>query len=166
MDGSLDTLDAYELLSENSIAALMAHPNFRAACETSAAGGVAHFLSLSETHRWLMKDIGRAAICLTAAILQITEIGLTAQSLTTTCLAHEISSAGRVLVSTSTVSLFSTGSDSPVRLDWLTNRSRAVNSRTSAGIMSPAATMTTSPGTTSRNGISRGSPSRRTSTVT
>jgi hypothetical protein len=96
MDGSLDPLDAYELLSENSITALMAHPGFRAACETSAAGGVAHFLSLSETHRWLMKDIGRAAICLTAAILQITGIGLTAQSLTAACLAHEISSAGRV----------------------------------------------------------------------
>ena len=42
---------------------------------------------------------------------------------------------------------FSTGNDSPVREPWMTNRSLAETIRTSAGIMSPAASFTTSPGT-------------------
>ena len=61
---------------------------------------------------------------------------------------------------------FSTGMDSPVSAAWLTNRSFAERSRTSAGIMSPAASFTTSPRTTSRSGISRSSPSRTTVAVT
>ena len=44
---------------------------------------------------------------------------------------------------------FSIGSDSPVREDWLTNKSFASMIRMSAGIMSPAAIMTISPGTRS-----------------
>ena len=42
---------------------------------------------------------------------------------------------------------FSTGRDSPVMADWLTNRSLATITRQSAGIMSPADSMTMSPGT-------------------
>ena len=52
-------------------------------------------------------------------------------------------------------SYFSTGMDSPVRIAWLTNRSFDDNSRTSAGIMSPAPRWTMSPGTSSAIGISR-----------
>ncbi len=52
-------------------------------------------------------------------------------------------------------SYFSTGMDSPVRIAWLTNRSFDDNSRTSAGIMSPAPRWTMSPGTRSAIGISR-----------
>ena len=44
---------------------------------------------------------------------------------------------------------FSTGSDSPVSDAWLTNRSFDSMMRMSAGIMSPAARQTTSPGTNS-----------------
>ena len=55
---------------------------------------------------------------------------------------------------------FSTGIDSPVRLDWMRNRSLAAISRTSAGIMSPAESLTKSPGTTSRKGTSWGWPLR------
>ena len=49
---------------------------------------------------------------------------------------------------------FSTGSDSPVIADWLTNRSLADSSRMSAGIMSPADSSTTSPGTSRFSRIS------------
>ena len=66
----------------------------------------------------------------------------------------------------SLASNFSTGSDSPVRLDWITNRSLQETRRRSAGIMSPAARRTTSPGTRWPSGISRAWPSRTTVAVT
>jgi len=47
---------------------------------------------------------------------------------------------------------FSTGSDSPVSVPWLTNRSFADRIRTSPGIMSPADRLMMSPGTRSRRG--------------
>ena len=50
--------------------------------------------------------------------------------------------------------VFSTGSDSPVSVDCVTNRSFADSRRTSAGTMSPAESFTRSPGTNSRIGIS------------
>ena len=49
----------------------------------------------------------------------------------------------------SAASVFSTGMDSPVSVAWMTNRSLAERSRTSPGIMSPAESLTTSPGTSS-----------------
>ena len=64
------------------------------------------------------------------------------------------------------VSNFSTGSDSPVRLDWMMNRSFEERMRRSAGIMSPAESCTMSPGTSSRRETSRGCPSRTTVAVT
>ncbi len=57
---------------------------------------------------------------------------------------------------------FSTGKLSPVSEPWLTNRSLAWTSRTSPGIMSPAASWTTSPGTRCATAISCGAPSRST----
>jgi len=42
---------------------------------------------------------------------------------------------------------FSTGNDSPLSEPWMTKRSLAATIRTSAGIMSPAASFTMSPGT-------------------
>ncbi|CCK00744.1 hypothetical protein BN130_3539 [Cronobacter malonaticus 507] len=57
-------------------------------------------------------------------------------------------------------SYFSTGSDSPLSIAWLMNRSREAISRKSAGIKSPAERYTISPGTSSSTGISRFSPSR------
>ena len=60
---------------------------------------------------------------------------------------------------------FSTGSLSPVRLDWLRNRSFARRMRTSAGSMSPADSDTMSPTTISSSGITFFSPSRVTQTV-
>ncbi len=76
-----------------------------------------------------------------------------------------ISTAGRS-GSGSGESNFSTGNDSPVNAPWMTNRSLAETSRTSPGIMSPAASLTTSPGTTWLTGTSVGRPSRRTVAVT
>ena len=51
-------------------------------------------------------------------------------------------------------SYFSTGSDSPLSIDWLTNRSRDSSRRTSAGTRSPAARKMMSPGTSSSMAIS------------
>ena len=53
-----------------------------------------------------------------------------------------------------------------MRLPWLTKRSFEVSSRTSPGIMSPAARLMMSPGTRSRSGISLAAPSRTTVAVT
>ena len=60
---------------------------------------------------------------------------------------------------------FSIGSLSPVSDDWLTKRSLVSTMRTSAGIMSPAASRITSPTTSSEMGRSRLSPSRKTAMV-
>ena len=60
------------------------------------------------------------------------------------------------LVRGSRASVFSTGKDSPVSVAWMTNKSFAAIRRTSPGIMSPAESFTTSPGTRSRSGISFG----------
>ena len=56
------------------------------------------------------------------------------------------SSKGDVAGEPLSTSNFSTGNDSPVSEPWMTNRSLAETIRTSAGIMSPAASFTTSPG--------------------
>ena len=61
--------------------------------------------------------------------------------------------------------LFSTGSLSPVRADWLTDRSFAARMRTSAGIMSPAQRCTTSPATMSSSGTSSRRQARSTQAV-
>ena len=53
-----------------------------------------------------------------------------------------------------------------MRLPSLTNRSLQESTRTSPGIMSPADSLTISPGTRSRSGISFASPSRMTAAVT
>src|SRR5665213_47065 len=70
------------------------------------------------------------------------------------------------LVRESLASVFSTGNDSPVSVAWMMNKSFEVSSRTSPGIMSPAESFTTSPGTSSLSGISFGWPSRNTVAVT
>jgi hypothetical protein len=66
----------------------------------------------------------------------------------------------------SRASNFSIGSDSPVRLACMTNRSLEEITRRSAGIMSPAESFTTSPGTRSLRGTSVYCPSRTTVAVT
>jgi len=93
-DGALDLM---ALFDEAQIAALQAHPNFRRACEEVAAAGVEQFVALSADYRWLTKDLGRTAICLTALILASMEEGLTGQALNAACRANDIASPGRVL---------------------------------------------------------------------
>ena len=70
------------------------------------------------------------------------------------------SSVGKFSCSVLRSETFSTGSASPVRLPSLTKRSFNDSSRTSPGIMSPAASLMMSPGTKSRRGISLAAPSR------
>ena len=77
-----------------------------------------------------------------------------------------VSSIGTVVAAFVSTSNFSTGNVSPVSELWITNRSFATSMRTSAGIMSPAASVTTSPGTSWDTAISWGCPSRVTVAVT
>ena len=61
---------------------------------------------------------------------------------------HRLDSSSTLFESAAgSLSNFSTGMASPVSADWFTNRSLAESTRKSAGIMSPADTCTTSPGT-------------------
>ena len=60
---------------------------------------------------------------------------------------------------------FSTGMASPVKEDWLTNKSFVLNRRRSAGIRSPAESLTRSPGTSSLKGMSCSRFSRKTVTL-
>ncbi len=61
----------------------------------------------------------------------------------------------------SSLKFFSTGSLSPVKADWLRNKSFADTMRRSAGTISPALRCTRSPTATSSSGISRQSESAR-----
>jgi hypothetical protein len=82
-------------LSDASIAAIRAHPTFRAACEAGARKALIFHDNLPEVLRWVTKDIGRFGIGVTAVVLQ--SIGdLTPQTLTNACLQMQTSSAGRV----------------------------------------------------------------------
>ena len=77
-----------------------------------------------------------------------------------------VRSMGAVVAAFLSTSNFSTGKLSPVSELWVTNRSFAATMRTSAGIMSPAASSTMSPGTSCETAISWGLPSRITVAVT
>ena len=77
-----------------------------------------------------------------------------------------VSSMGAAVLAFFSTSNFSTGKLSPVSEPWITNRSFATTMRTSPGIMSPAASLTTSPGTSCETAISWGLPSRMTVAVT
>src|SRR5680860_153505 len=75
-------------------------------------------------------------------------------------------SSGETPARVSRVSSFSTGSDSPVNVPCEMNKSFAAMRRTSAGIMFPAESFTTSPGTNCMSGTSSSLPSRTTLAVT
>jgi hypothetical protein len=82
-------------VTDEGLACIRKHPEFRGAVEGAAAQSVAHFQNLDPTYQWIIKDLGRATICLTALTLHM--IGaLTVHSLTAACVASDISSAGRV----------------------------------------------------------------------
>jgi hypothetical protein len=82
-------------LTEEAFAAVRATPGFRAACEQASSEAVRLFVALDPAYQWIIKDLGRAAICATAAIMHYAD-DLTVQNLTAACVAHGISSPGRV----------------------------------------------------------------------
>ena len=82
-------------LTEETFAAVRATPGFRRACEVASAEAVLQFTELEPAYRWITKDLGRAGICMTAAILHYAG-ELTVQSLTAACVANALSSPGRV----------------------------------------------------------------------
>lgn len=82
-------------LTEEAFAAIRAMPAFRRACEAASADAVRLFVDLHPAYQWITKDLGRAAIVMTAAILHYTG-ELTVQNLTAACVVNTISSPGRV----------------------------------------------------------------------
>ena len=82
-------------LTEERFAALRAMPAFRRACEQASGDAVELFVNLDPAYQWITKDLGRAAICVTAAILHYAG-ELTVQNLTAICVANTVSSPGRV----------------------------------------------------------------------
>jgi hypothetical protein len=82
-------------LTEERFAAVRAMPGFRSACEAASAESVRLFAELDPAYQWITKDLGRAAICVTAAILHYAG-DLTVQNLTAACVANTVSSPGRV----------------------------------------------------------------------
>ena len=88
--GTLSTL-----MTEASFASFRGHPQFREAVECAATQSARHFQDLDPSYQWITKDLGRAAICLTALTLHL--MGrLTVQALTASCVDNGVSSAGRV----------------------------------------------------------------------
>lgn len=82
-------------LTEERFAAVRAMPLFRRACEKASGDAVELFIKLDPAYQWITKDLGRAAICVTAAILHYAG-ELTVQNLTALCVANTVSSPGRV----------------------------------------------------------------------
>jgi hypothetical protein len=56
-------------LTEEAFAAVRATPGFRAACEQASAESVRLFVALDPAYQWISKDLGRGAICMTAAMM-------------------------------------------------------------------------------------------------
>jgi len=86
---------AAALLSEETIAATLAHPAFRAVCEADAAAGSDHYHNLPLELRWFARDLGRFGIIISATMLDLID-GLTLQSLRAVSASVETSSLGRV----------------------------------------------------------------------
>jgi hypothetical protein len=84
------------LLSEPAIAELRARPGFRRTVGEFTQSSVDFYLSLDESFQWVMKDLGRIGISLTAMVLHGAEGGLTAAALNAACRVNDISSPGRV----------------------------------------------------------------------
>jgi hypothetical protein len=82
-------------LTEELLIAIRAQPGFAVACQEASAKAVRLFRDLDPPYQWITKDLGRASICLTAAMLHYSG-GLTVQNLTAICVTNRVSSPGRV----------------------------------------------------------------------
>lgn len=85
-----------DFFSDAAIDAVIALPGFRDACAATAAQALDDHFAFPEPFRWLMMDIGRTGIGLTAYLLDATAGGLTAQALRADCKTYDVASAGRV----------------------------------------------------------------------
>lgn len=86
-----------EPLSPQDLAALRAHPRFRATVEAHAAETLAHYASLSRIERWAQSDLGRAALTAAAIVLDALPVGLTLGGLFEAAARTGFCSRGRVL---------------------------------------------------------------------
>ena len=86
--------------------------------------------------RWPTSEPASAPKYVFAPVAAITAVAL---PLTTfEPMKHRLRASSAVFASASAPANFSTGIDSPVSADWLTNKSFALSRRRSAGTMSPA----------------------------
>ena len=101
MDGT-DPIEADEadLLSDAAVARLRTHPRFREAAEAQAAAVLAEYDAQDSHDRWLLKDLGRAALWLGAMILDTMPRGLTVSGLAAVAAERQVCSRGRVLAFT------------------------------------------------------------------
>jgi len=98
LDGTdLIEADGADLLSDAAVARLRAHPRFREAVEAHAAGVLAEYEAQDGHDRWLLKDLGRAALWLGVMILDSMPGGLTVSGLAATAAQNQVCSRGRVL---------------------------------------------------------------------
>ncbi|THD60952.1 hypothetical protein [Phenylobacterium sp.] len=98
MDGTdLIEADETDLLSDAAVAHLRGHPRFREAVEAFARESLVHYEQQDAATRWLLKDLGRAALYLAATILDGTPEGLTFARLAMTAASNGTCSRGRVL---------------------------------------------------------------------
>lgn len=101
MDGTdLIEADDADLLSDAAVARLRTHPRFRDAAEAHAAAVLADYDLQDHHDRWLMKDLGRAALWLGAMILDTMPGGLTVSALAAIAAERQVCSRGRVLAFT------------------------------------------------------------------
>jgi hypothetical protein len=94
---TLASVDLLDMLTPAGVAEARAHPRFREVLLVAAQGGIAHYLASDAERRWIMRDLGRMSIALTAIILQAYQGAVTAQTLIAQALTNETSSRGRVL---------------------------------------------------------------------
>jgi len=98
----LDGTDAIEVdevdpLSDAAVARMRTHPRFGEAAEAFVAQALDAYEGEEEATRWLLKDLGRAALYTACAILDGAPGGLTVTALATIAAATDICSRGRVL---------------------------------------------------------------------
>lgn len=98
MDGNeAIEVDEADLLSDDAVMRLRGHPRFQEAAEALASDILRRYEADDPAGRWLMKDLGRAALYLASVLLDGTPAGLTVGALAGAATAGEVCSRGRVL---------------------------------------------------------------------
>ena len=96
MDTSSQTeAGSADLLTDAAVAQMIRHRGFRAAAEAHAAQSLASYRDDDDAGRWMVKDLGRSALCGGVIILDAMPKGLTASGLAAFAQATGVASRGR-----------------------------------------------------------------------